>query len=102
MTQTEGRKRQLRSVCSAPALEVTVEITLDSNHHFLPMPKMHADSSDEEGDEDDAEDIERAQAMGAVEESVSSKQEPKNTSKLAGLMRKIRGGAKKLKKPKRL
>jgi hypothetical protein len=82
-----------------PPPPVIVEITLDSNHHFLPMPKMHADSSDEEGDEDDAEDIERAQAMGAVEESVSSKQEPKNTSKLAGLMRKIRGGAKKLKKP---
>ena len=35
---------------------MTVEITLDSNHHFLPMPKMSGEEDQAQEDEEDDED----------------------------------------------
>jgi hypothetical protein len=55
------------------------------------MPKMNAGDHDPVDDEEDDEDDELTKD---IDESV----QPKNTSKLARLMRKIRGGAEKVKK----
>jgi hypothetical protein len=67
-----------------PPPPVTVEITLDSNHHFLPMPKMAGENEEVPEDEEDDED----DLVSNVDEfSV----QPKKTSKFARLMRKLRG-----------
>jgi hypothetical protein len=77
-----------------PPPPVTVEITLDSNHHFLPMPKMGGveDQIDPEDEEDDDEEEELTATV--VDEAV----QPKNTSKFAKLKRLIRGRAQAVKK----
>jgi hypothetical protein len=77
-----------------PPPPVTVEITLDSNHHFLPMPKMGGiEDGIMEDDEDEEED--ELTATNVVEEVGK---EPKPTSKFARLLRMIRGRAKAVKK----
>merc|ERR1719235_2168168 len=70
-----------------PPPPVTVEITLDSNHHFLPMPKMNPGEGGVEEDEDEGDEVE--ELTGPQE---GQPLEPAKMSKFQRLKRKILGG----------